>query len=319
MNATAGRLVLHADDLGMSRAVNAGIMRGFRHGLLTSSSLLANAPQAAAVLQQWKELAAEHAAGRLPSAGVRSRLGDLPCPFDLGVHLNLTQGRPMGSGYPAELLDVDGRFPGIFSLFARLWRFGKRFRGAIREELERQVQFVCNHGPRPTHLNGHQYVELFPTVADILPEIMERFGVKVVRTAWEPRLVYVTALKNCTGIWKAPLTYAKRAFARRFRSAMDAAGFAHPDAFFGMSNTGRVSLGLIKLYLDGAKGCRLAEVCLHPAEAADAVEQASAKDLANGWRDPLADRRPGELRMLVSGELPALLECSGWRLGRLGV
>ena len=201
-------------------------------------------------------MAAEHAAGRLPSNGVRGGLGDPPCPFDLGVHLNLTQGRPMGSGYPAKLLDADGRFPGIFSLVARLWRFGNMFRGVIRDELERQVQFVCDHGEQPTHLNGHQYVELLPTVTGILPEIMRRFGIKVVRTAWEPRLVHVAALKHCAGIWKAPLSCAKSAFGRRFRSAMDAAGFAHPDAFYGMSNTGRVNLDLIKLYLDNAKGCR---------------------------------------------------------------
>jgi hypothetical protein len=156
-------------------------------------------------------------------------------------------------------------------------------------------------------------------VTDVLPEIMRRFGIKVVRTAWEPQLVHVAALKHCTRMWKSPLTYAKRAFGRRFRAAMDAAGFAHPGAFYGMSNTGRVNLELIRLYLDSAKQCRLAEICLHPAEAAGAVEETTAKDLADGWRDPLADRRPRELRMLISGELPALLERSQWRLGRLGM
>ena len=42
----SGRLVLHADDFGMSRAVTDGILRGFQYGLLTSTSVLVNAPDA---------------------------------------------------------------------------------------------------------------------------------------------------------------------------------------------------------------------------------------------------------------------------------
>ena len=48
--------------------------------------------------------------------------------------------------------------------------------------------------------------------------------------------------------------------------------------------------------------CGLIEIALHPGEAAPA---SSERD-ADGWHDPLAARRPGELQMLVSPELPAL-------------
>ena len=59
-----------------------------------------------------KSLEADRAEARLPSMAVRRRLGDPDCPFDLGVHLNLTQGRPLTDRYPPELLDAAGRFPG---------------------------------------------------------------------------------------------------------------------------------------------------------------------------------------------------------------
>ncbi len=45
--ACRGRIVFHADDFGMNRAVTDGILRGFQHGLITATSLLANAPDAA--------------------------------------------------------------------------------------------------------------------------------------------------------------------------------------------------------------------------------------------------------------------------------
>ena len=202
------RLALHADDFGMNRAVSTGILHGFRYGLLTSTSLLANAPDAARALSHWKELLVEQAAGRLPSADVRRRLGDPDVPFDLGVHLNLTQGRPLHDRYPAELLDVEGRFPGVFSLFARLRRSGGKWREAIREEWRRQIEFLCDHGLRPTHLNGHQYVEMPPATAELVPELMKHFGIKAVRVAWEPALLRNVALHGFQ-ITKWPLAQVK--------------------------------------------------------------------------------------------------------------
>ncbi len=181
----SSRLALHADDFGMNRAVSDGILHGFRHGLLTSTSLMANAPDAARCMSQWKGLLVEQSNGRLPSANISRRLGDPDYPFDLGVHLNLTQGRPLGDRYPAELLDAEGRFPGIFSLFARLRRSGDKLAMQFERSRRRQIQFLCDHGLRPTHLNGHQYVEMLPATAELVPELMERFGIKAVRlTRW---------------------------------------------------------------------------------------------------------------------------------------
>jgi chitin disaccharide deacetylase len=338
----ASRLILHADDLGMNRAVNEGIRRGFRHGLLTSASLLANAPDAAWGLEQWKVLSEERAGGQLPSAGARRKLGDLDYPFDLGVHVNLTQGRPLLGSYPAELLDATGRFPGVLALFARLRRGGDRFRAPIRAELERQVQVVLDHGLRPTHLNGHQYIEMMPGVSAIVLEVMERFAIHVVRVAHEPALFRTTVL-NGFHVWRWPLALVKRHFAGRFRAMIDARAIAHPEAFYGTAHAGGVDLRLLRLFLAGGRNvsggadipvcpkcrvlsgrqeclphsggtCGLVEIALHPGEAA---AEASPAQEANGWHDPLAALRPGELQMLVSAELAAGLESAGWLLGRL--
>jgi len=306
------RLVLHADDFGMNRAVTDGILDGFRHGLLTATSLLANAPDARRAAECWKELIRDHAAGALPSMPKRRRLDDPELPFDLGVHLNLTQGRPLDANrYPDELLDAEGRFPGIFALFARLRRHGERLRPAIRAELERQVQWAMDHGLRPTHLNGHQYIEMLPTVVPIVPELVERFDIRVVRAAWEPGLLRTTAL-NRFGIAKWPLALVKRWFAGRFRARLDALGIAHPDAFFGTAHAAGVDLRLLRLFLTSGRKYRLVEVAVHPGRGTEEIET-----LAADWRDPLAAARPNELRMLMSDALPAFLEFEGWRLGRL--
>jgi chitin disaccharide deacetylase len=307
-------LVLHADDLGMNRAVTDGIVRGFRQGMLTSTSLLSNAPDADRALAQWKELIAEQAAGRLPSGEVRRKLSDPESAFDLGVHLNLTQGRPLsGDRYPAELLDAEGRFRGVFSLFAKMRRSGDRFRNAIREEWRQQIQFLRDRGLSPTHLNGHQYVEMFPATAELVPELAEQFRIKSVRVAWEPAIVRTTVFYRF-GVMKWPMAQVKRLFAARFRRLIDSHDIAHPDAFFGTAHAGRISLRLLQRFVKAARKQRLVEVALHPGEAAS---ETTREDRADGWRDPLATTRSRELQMLVSAELPRFLESAGCRLGRL--
>ena len=184
---SARQIVLHADDLGMNPAVTDGIFRGFEQGLLTSTSLLSNAPDAARALDNWQPLESRRGQGSLASIARRARLQDPALPFDLGIHLNLTQGRPLiGARYPAGLLDADGCFPGIFGLFNRLRRSGESVAAAIDEELACQVQFMLDRGHRPTHLNGHQYIEMLPLVGRVIESLLEKFRIPVVRVAWEP-------------------------------------------------------------------------------------------------------------------------------------
>ena len=312
-------LSLHADDFGMNPAVNAGIVRGFRQGLLTSTSVLSNAPDAARALNDWQMLEDERAAGRLPSSETRKSLGDPDQPFDVGVHLNLTQGRPLtGSQFPADLLDAEGRFLGVFSLFARLWRHGARFREPICAELEQQIQFVCDHGQRPTHLNGHQYIEMMPVVAAMLPELARRFGIGAVRVACEPKLFRTTVMHRLQ-VLRWPLARVKRHFAEQFRSMIDAQGLGHPDAFFGTAHAGGIDLPLLERFVICGEGHRRIEIGLHPGEAALECGDKSSRSQLDGWHDPLAAHRPRELAMLVSSELPTCVGRLGWRLGRIGV
>lgn len=66
-------LVINADDFGLSRKVNEGILTAHKKGCLTSTSLMANGP----MFQQGIEMSRS-----VPRLGV-------------GVHLNLVRGKPI--------------------------------------------------------------------------------------------------------------------------------------------------------------------------------------------------------------------------------
>ena len=305
------RIALHADDLGMNAAVNEGIFQGFEEGLLTSTSLLSNAPDAARVLDRWQQLETRRAEGRLALIARRQRLHDPVQPFDLGIHLNLTQGRPLtGSRYPAELLDASGRFLGIFSLFRRLRRCGPVAAAAIDAELTCQVQFMLDRGHRPSHLNGHQYIEMLPVVDRVVQSLLERFGIPVVRVAWEQSWGKSFTWPGISTIqWL--LGGLKKAYAGGFRQQMLGNKTFFAEAFFGTMTAGTTSLETIRAFLKATRDFQLAEIGLHPGG------PAATANTTDGWHDPLAQLRPRELKMLVSADLEELLAEYGCRLGRL--
>ncbi|HUY91696.1 MAG TPA: ChbG/HpnK family deacetylase [Pirellulales bacterium] len=307
------RVVLHADDLGLNAAVNAGILQSARQGLLTSTSLLANGPQAAAALAAWKELLELQRSGELPSSAARRRLEDPNQPFDLGIHLNLTQGRPLTAGrYPAELLDREGRFPGPAALFRRLCGRSTPFAARIEAELAAQIEFMLDHGAKPTHLNGHQYMEIMPALAAVIPRLVQKYALPAIRLPLE-RNAWLVSFRPGFRCANAGLALVKRFYAERFRRVVERAGMAHPDAFFGSSHAGCVSLSLLERFLARPQRFSLAEIALHPG-----AESPASPGEPDGWSDPLSAARPHELAMLLSPALEELLARRGLKLGRVG-
>jgi predicted glycoside hydrolase/deacetylase ChbG (UPF0249 family) len=308
------RIVFHADDFGMNRAVTDGILSGFEHGLITGTSLLANAPDAARALREWKRLQSAHSRGHLPSTAIRRRLDESSAALELGAHLNLTQGRPLTAGYPSELLDDRGCFVGVGRLFAALFRRRPRLEPALLAELAAQVEFVCDHGERPTHLNGHQYIELLPGLRPAVRALVARHRISALRVARERGLLRTTVFHEFRPA-NACVAQVKRFYALRFAAETTGWNVARPDAYFGTSHAGRINLDLVRRYLQAARGCQLIEIGVHPGTA----EQGGLTEtpLTEGWADPLAALRPHELGLLTSPLLVELVERFGLSLGRL--
>jgi len=316
-------LVLHADDLGFSPAINRGIIDGFQRGLLTSTSVLANAPAVADALTLWNELELRRRHRLLASDGPRRRLRDPWLPFDLGVHLNLTQGRPLTTGYPQELLDSQGRFPGIGGLFARsLVAVSSAIRSAVEHELQTQIELLLDHGAPLGHLNGHQYVECLPLLSEIVPRLAIRYSLRSVRVAWEPGLTRGLLIQGAPREWG--LAQIKRLFAFRWKLRATRHGLRFPQCYFGTAHAARITADVLRRFLQAARG-NFVEIGMHPGQQPLTLRMSnpSATDEENGfsldddWRDPLAAHRPRELELLTNLDVAEWIADSGWILGRL--
>jgi predicted glycoside hydrolase/deacetylase ChbG (UPF0249 family) len=157
-------LVVNADDLGLTVGVNDGIFDAHDRGILTSASLMANAPAAA------------HAIHRLRS---RPSLG-------IGVHLTLVDGTPV---HPPDrvptLVRDDGRFYTSWKPFIVACLIGRVSMVEVERELARQIECSIDNGIRPAHLDTHKHVHVYPPIFTIVARLAQRFRIPVVRVPYE--------------------------------------------------------------------------------------------------------------------------------------
>ncbi|MCA9092945.1 MAG: ChbG/HpnK family deacetylase [Planctomycetaceae bacterium] len=313
-------VVFHADDFGFNEPITRGIIEGFERGILTSTSALPNAPFLDLALSFWKTLEQRRQSGDFPSAPLRKSLGDELAPFDFGVHINLTQGRPLtGNQYPPQLLDRNGLFPGIFSLYAKLSLRPRKYREPILRELEAQIGRLKDSSLEITQLNGHQYVEILPTVARLIPDLARRFNIPVVRTAAESRFTPITLFKGEVENWVT--TAMKRHYALRLRHIVREYGLNTPDHYCGAAHMARILGPILDHYLRGIPPFnerndstgQVTEICLHPATLPGTHTLVDPL----GWTDPFESARPKELQFIESSECFELLRNHRVRLARL--
>ena len=134
------RLIVNADDFGMSRGITDGIVHAHTHGFLSSTSLMPNMP------------AAEYAI---------SRLAEVPA-LGVGVHLNICQGKPILPAHEvASLVDANGSFNSA-AIQARKLCLGRADAYEIEAEFVAQIRWMKDRGVAPTHADSHQHMHMCP-------------------------------------------------------------------------------------------------------------------------------------------------------------
>ena len=146
-------VIIHADDLGETHAVNAAAMKAFETGAINSASIMVPCP--------WFPEMADYAKSH-PDA-------------DLGLHLTLTAERVF---YRWGLVAPSDKAPSLVDsngYFHHDWTPQQQINPVdVERELRAQIQRALAMGVHPTHLDSHQY-RLIMTGKDLF-DVMVRLG-----------------------------------------------------------------------------------------------------------------------------------------------
>lgn len=142
------KLVINADDLGLTPAISRGIVYGYHHGIISSTTALCNSPyleDAAFQVKDCKDLG-------------------------IGVHLTLTLGKPLTKNH--TLTAPDGRFYGRDDIVIE-----SLDQEEVYEEFKAQILrfYEVFHCP-PSHLDSHHSIHDHPALKAVTLRCMSEFG-----------------------------------------------------------------------------------------------------------------------------------------------
>lgn len=125
------KLIVNADDFGLSPGVNYGIIETFNYGILSSTTLMINQPYVEHALELSK---------RFPE-------------LSMGIHLTFDKGKALTN--VSSLTDSNGNF----LKYAELANIGKEV--DFYQEAEAQLKlFIQLTGKKPTHVDSHHHIHL---------------------------------------------------------------------------------------------------------------------------------------------------------------
>lgn len=234
----ARRVVLTADDFGLSESVNEAIERAHREGILGATSLMVAGPAAADALAR---------ARRLPRLRV-------------GLHLVLVEGPAVLSPDKIPgLVDASGWFSSRQASLGFRYFFSPAVRAELAAEIRAQFAAFAATGLSLEHADAHKHMHLHPTVGRLMIEIGREYGLRAVRVPTEPPAVLARAGTDA-GFGSRLLAAWTAVLRRHVRRA----GLAAPDAVFGIAWSGDMTAErLLRLAPHLPSG--VSEIYFHPA------------------------------------------------------
>ena len=154
------KVIVHADDFGLTEKINEGIRLAHINGILTSTSIMAN--------------------GRAFEEAV-SIARSTPT-LDVGIHLTLIEEKSLLEFKEIPtLLSSNGMFHRHAFHFVGKYMMGKLNLKEVRKELETQVKRVLTAGISPSHLDSHQHIHMLPGILSIVIELSKQYGIPSIR------------------------------------------------------------------------------------------------------------------------------------------
>ena len=280
------RLIVNADDFGLTSGVNRGIAEAHAKGIVTSSTLMANGPTFSQAIE------------------IARALPDLA----IGCHVTLVDGTPLTE--PEKVSSLlsnrrnsglqDARFRTAFGSFAIASALGKLSAEEIEAEAIAQIRKLQNSGIQVSHFDTHKHVHLFPKVLAPILRAAKACGVPAVRNPFGP--VRILHLRAQPASWKRWTQVGiLNSLSGKFSRAVAKSGLRTTDGTIGVVGTGSMTAELFQLLLKTIPAGTWEFVC-HPGYLDDDLRAAGTRLLAS---------RETELQMLTAQTMREFLQRTG--------
>jgi hopanoid biosynthesis associated protein HpnK len=234
------RLIINADDFGLTAGINRAILEAHLEGIVTSATLMANGP----AFDQAVPLAAA-----APDLSV-------------GCHVMLVDGSSLLQ--PARVPTLLAGRDFYRSAGTLAWRAITRRIDPAQIELEAvaQIRKLQSAGISVTHIDTHKHVHILPQVLRPLLRAAQTCGVRKIRNPFGRMLL--AGLLRYASLWKRWIEFRTlQTLARGFRETAKNAGMITTDGTIGIVATGALDKELFRSLVENLSDGTWEFVC-HP-------------------------------------------------------
>jgi predicted glycoside hydrolase/deacetylase ChbG (UPF0249 family) len=285
------RLIVNADDFGLTAGVNRAIAEAHQRGIVTSTTLMANSRafrDAVETAQSFED-------------------GDR---LSVGCHVVLLDGEPVSPPERVRSLLEQGngahRFRESLNNFVIASFRNKLNPDEVEAEATEQIRRMQSAGIKPSHFDTHKHAHMFPAVLRPLLRAARARGVKAVRNPFgQVWPLPLTSLLRTRQVWKrfAQLN-GLRNFSRGFLREVEAHGLKTTDGSLGVLATGVLDMSLFTAIIETIPEGTWEFVC-HPGYSDADLDRVQTR---------LRQSREQELSLLTSPEAKELLHRRGVQL-----
>ena len=156
-------VIVNADDFGKSEEVNKAISEAFHRKFIARTTLMVNMPYADDAIKM----------------ALQQGFAD-----QVGIHLNLTEGRPLTEDIKSNPLfcDKDGNFHAFFHTTVKHRLYMDRYAlGQIYKELKTQLEKYNQYGLKLWHIDSHHHVHTDYPVYCVLKRLSQEYSFSSIR------------------------------------------------------------------------------------------------------------------------------------------
>jgi hopanoid biosynthesis associated protein HpnK len=236
------RLVVNADDFGLSDEVNEAVIRAFKEGVLTSASLMVTG----AAFESAVERAREN-----PGLAV-------------GIHLVTVVGRSvLTHGEIPSLVDREGNFSNDPTAAGLKYFFSPQARRELRKEVAAQFDKFHSTGLRLSHIDGHLHLHVHPVIFNAALQLGVKYGARRMRVPEEERHLAL-GFDRRNVLQKTVHTFLFGGLSRYMKRKLTPHGFTVPERVYGNLQSGRMSEQYFLYALENLRAATN-EIYFHPA------------------------------------------------------
>jgi predicted glycoside hydrolase/deacetylase ChbG (UPF0249 family) len=232
-------LVVTADDFGIRPEINAGIIEGYKDGIITAAALLVNAVATNEAVQLIEEN---------PN-------------LEVGLHLSIVEGYSLSGG--KSLLDRKEYFPGRpclhrhWTVFLVAYLRGHILKVELENEMRAQIEAFLRIGGSIPFLNSTQHLHLLPGIHDVILSLCEEYKIPWIR-------MLISGEKMTFSIRGVQMEILRR-FGKKLANRAQCSNIAlsFPDVFLGFEEGGTLSEEKLLKLIDQVKP-GITELMTHP-------------------------------------------------------